>query len=225
MCLLGGREPPTTVGDLHRPQGPGQVRVGTPCRSLDGLGRGRLWAVGRAHPGRPRARLCLQAALQLAGDPGLQGGALPPPALAAVQHVQEGGERVLQGGEPPLGFLPELWRHKASLWWVLLPASPTRTEPPTPSWSAAPRPGTGTVQANGPAKAGACSLGQTLGAAPLCPDHPRGTHGTWRWPFRDGDRSAGPSKQQEMEKRKKPQLKNAFCLLFYLLCWEALGDT
>lgn len=73
-------------------------------------------ASGGAHLGLARARLCLQPALQLTGDPGLQGGVLPLPAPAALQHVQETGKRVIQGSKPPPGFLPELLqRHKTSL--------------------------------------------------------------------------------------------------------------
>ena len=47
---------------------------------------------------------------------GLQRGAPSPVAPTGFQHVQESGKRVVQGGEPLPGFLPELWRRKAPLW-------------------------------------------------------------------------------------------------------------
>lgn len=70
------------------------------------------WPAWGAHLGGPWGRLCLQPARQLTGDPGLPGGALPPPAPDAPQQVQESSARVVQGSESPPGFLLELRRHE-----------------------------------------------------------------------------------------------------------------
>jgi hypothetical protein len=59
-------------------------------------------------PGLALGRLCLQPALQLSSDPGLQRGAFPPPALAVLQHVQQSSQWVIQGSKAPPGFLSEL---------------------------------------------------------------------------------------------------------------------